>query len=103
MPFLCAKLILVSADFPPPRDLTPYLVRSSDQYSAGRGFGDVYRCWYHRDSVPKEVWTSFVIRIASYILLQVAVKAFRFKRTLSGDPDHGFVEVVILNMTNKYF
>jgi len=38
---------LISANFPPPPDLTPYLVRADDQYVAGGGFGDVYKCWYH--------------------------------------------------------
>ena len=45
---------ILSADFPPPADLTPYISREIDQYIAGGGFGDVYRCWY-RDGVPKEV------------------------------------------------
>ncbi|KAF8553718.1 WD40 repeat-like protein [Imleria badia] len=53
-------LAFVSANFPPPPDLTPYIFKA-DHYVAGGSFGDVYRCWYN-DGSPKEV----------------AVKAFRF-------------------------
>ncbi|KAG6382175.1 WD40-repeat-containing domain protein [Boletus reticuloceps] len=54
------------ASHPPPLDLTRYITKSDDQYVAGGGFGDVYRCRYLNGS-PKEV----------------AVKAFRFKFTLA--------------------
>ncbi|KAG6382172.1 WD40-repeat-containing domain protein [Boletus reticuloceps] len=52
----------------PPPDLTPHIVRADDQYVAGGGFGDVYRCWYH-DGTPKEV----------------AVKSLRFSFAIDGD------------------
>ncbi|KAI9568805.1 kinase-like domain-containing protein [Boletus coccyginus] len=63
----------LSIGAPPPLDLTPYLVKISDRYSAGGGFGDVYRSWYYAGLVPKQV--------------QVAVKAFRFRFTLAEDAD----------------
>ena len=45
----------LSTNSPPPQDLTPYIAKADDdQYVAGGGFGDVYRCWYHCGS-PKEV------------------------------------------------
>ncbi|KAI9573298.1 kinase-like domain-containing protein [Boletus coccyginus] len=50
---------------PAPPDLTPHIVKNSDQYSKGGHFGDVYRCWHHFDSGKQEV----------------AVKAFRFELT----------------------
>ncbi|KAF8554916.1 kinase-like protein [Imleria badia] len=48
----------------PPLDLTPYIVRISDRYSAGGGFGDVYK---------------FRLQV------QVVVKAFRFKFPFAGE------------------
>lgn len=40
---------------PPPPDLTPYIVKIDDQYLAGGGFGDVYRCRYIDGSKQQEV------------------------------------------------
>lgn len=42
------------SNFPPPPDLTRYISKADDQYVAGGGFGDVYRCWYDDGSL-KEV------------------------------------------------
>ncbi|KAF8419801.1 WD40-repeat-containing domain protein [Boletus edulis BED1] len=58
----------LNTNLPRPPDLTRYITRVNDQYIAGGGFGDVYRCWYH-DNLPKEV----------------AVKAFRFAFATNGD------------------
>ncbi|KAI9567214.1 WD40-repeat-containing domain protein [Boletus coccyginus] len=58
-----------NANFPPPPDLTPYIFRADDQYVAGGGFGDVYRCWCDHGGSPVEV----------------AVKAFRFTFATDGD------------------
>lgn len=39
-----------------PPNLTPYIVKINDQYLAGGGFGDVYRCRYRvGGSAPQEV------------------------------------------------
>ena len=48
------KSTFVSANFPPPPDLTSYIFKVDDQYVAGGGFGDVDKCWY-RNGSPKEV------------------------------------------------
>ena len=50
----------VTQSFPPttqpsPPDLTLYIVKTYDQYLAGGGFGDVYRCWCRDDSTQQEV------------------------------------------------
>ncbi|KAI9567234.1 kinase-like domain-containing protein, partial [Boletus coccyginus] len=57
-----------NANVPPPPDLTCYIVRADEQYVAGGGFGDVYRCWYSANSRK-----------------EVAVKAFRFTFAIDGD------------------
>ncbi|KAF8131852.1 WD40-repeat-containing domain protein, partial [Boletus edulis] len=62
---------LVSTNFAPPPDLTRYIAKAEDQYAAGGGFGDVYRCWCYYGS-PKEV----------------AVKAFRFAFAINGDANN---------------
>ncbi|KAG8220541.1 WD40-repeat-containing domain protein [Butyriboletus roseoflavus] len=64
--------------FPPPPDLTPYIVRINNQYSAGGGFGDIYRCRYLHGSVRKEV----------------AVKALRFNFTTEGDASNKSVKML---------
>jgi len=75
----------VSPNFPPPPDLTPYIVKADDHYVAGGAFGDVYRCWY-RDGLPKEVRIWCKTHAACDLLHhQVAVKAFRFKFAMDGD------------------
>ena len=53
--FRTRGLTLVSANFPPPPDLTLYITKADDQCVAGGGFGDVYRCWYRHAGSPKEV------------------------------------------------
>ncbi|KAF8419800.1 quinon protein alcohol dehydrogenase-like superfamily [Boletus edulis BED1] len=63
--------------FPPPPDLTRYITKVDDQYVAGGGFGDVFRCRYH-DSSPKEV----------------AVKAFRFAFAIDGDASEKSVKML---------
>ncbi|KAF8547287.1 kinase-like protein [Imleria badia] len=64
-PSLALEMSTLGANSP---DLTPYILKANDQYVAGGGFGDVYRCWYVAGS-PKEV----------------AVKAFRFTFAINGD------------------
>ncbi|KAI9568807.1 kinase-like domain-containing protein [Boletus coccyginus] len=54
----------LSVETPPPLDLTSHIVKISNRYSVGGGFGD------------------------PTIQVQVAVKAFRFKFTLAGDADN---------------
>ena len=79
------KSTLVSANYPPPPDLTPYIFKVNDQYVAGGGFGDVYRCWC-RDGSPKEVRVWPMTHAPCYLPLpQVAVKAFRFRFAIDGD------------------
>ena len=91
------KLTFFSANFPPPPDLTPYIFKADDQYVAGGGFGDVYRCWY-RDGSPKEVRVWCMTHAASDLRLpQVAVKAFRFRFAIDGDANAGSVKVTHLN------
>ena len=80
-------------NFPPPPDLTPYITKADDQYVAGGGFGDVYRCWYC-DGSPKEVRVSLMTHAACYLPLpQVAVKAFRFMFAIDGDANDRPVKV----------
>ena len=86
------KSTFVSAIAPPP-DLTPHIAKADDQYVAGGGFGDVYKCWYH-DGSPKEVRVSSMTHAACYLhLIQVAVKAFRFRFSIDGDASNGSAKV----------
>ena len=75
----------VSANLLPSPDLTPYIAKADDQYVAGGGFGDVYRCWY-RDGSQKEVRVWCTSHAACHSPLpQVAVKAFRLKFAIDED------------------
>jgi len=79
------KSTSISANVPPPLDLTSYILRADDQYVAGGGFGDVYRCQY-RDGSPKEVRVWSTAHATCYLPLpQVAVKAFRFTFAVDGN------------------
>lgn len=40
----------LSSVFPPPPDLTNFIVKLEDQYSAAGSFGDVYECVLQYDS-----------------------------------------------------
>ena len=88
------KSTFVSANLPPPPDLTPYIAKYDDhQYVAGGGFGDVYRCWY-RDGSPKEVRVWSMTHAACYLHpTQVAVKAFRFRFAIDADANNGSAKV----------
>ncbi|KAF8549953.1 kinase-like protein, partial [Imleria badia] len=74
---LRSEMTTLGADFPPPPDLTSYIAKADDQYVAGGGFGDVYRCWYHDGS-----------------LKEVAVKAFRFRFAIDGDASDTSVKML---------
>ena len=47
----------------PPPDLSDYIHKIDDQYFAGGGFGDVYRCRYLRDGSPPQEVGAFAIRV----------------------------------------
>jgi hypothetical protein len=91
------KSIFISANFPPPPDLTSYISKADDQYVAGGGFGDVYRCWY-RDGSPKEVrvWCMTHAAACYLPLPQVAVKALRFRFAIDGDVKDTSIKVTQL-------
>ncbi|KAF8553703.1 hypothetical protein OG21DRAFT_1200025 [Imleria badia] len=78
------EMSTIGAICPPPPDLTPYITKADDQYVAGGGFGDIYRCWY-RDGSPKEVRVWQMTHLPLFTALQVAVKAFRFTFAIDGD------------------
>lgn len=92
----------LSAEFPPPPDLTHHLTKANDQYVAGGGFGDIYKCWY-LDGSPKEV--RLYNRIpTTYLCLagsQVAVKAFRFSCAVDGDVNNGSSKVTLCSKQNR--
>ncbi|KAG6382167.1 WD40-repeat-containing domain protein [Boletus reticuloceps] len=80
----------------PPPDLTPHIVRADNQYVAGGGFGDMYRCWYH-DGSPKEVrvWNT-TLAVYWLPLPQVAVKSLRFSFAIDGDASEMSTKVIDL-------
>ena len=49
---------------PPPRDLTRYIRKISDQHFAGGSFGDVYRCQYFGGPTVQEVRAPFRVHVA---------------------------------------
>ncbi|KAI9573295.1 kinase-like domain-containing protein [Boletus coccyginus] len=55
------------SETPSPPDLTSHIIKSSNQYSKGGCFGDVYKCLYSYD----------------FGIQKVAVKAFRFELTMT--------------------
>ncbi|KAG9308164.1 WD40-repeat-containing domain protein [Chiua virens] len=72
-------------NFPHPPDLTPFIIKYDERYSAVGGFGDVYRCRYVSSPSPSEV----------------AVKALRFKVTTGEETDDKHLKVFFL-WSNKH-
>ncbi|KAN0081687.1 Protein kinase-like domain containing protein [Tylopilus felleus] len=73
-----SRSTFISGTFPPPPYLTPYIFKINDQYIAGGGYGDVYKCRYENDGSPKEV----------------AVKAFRFRLAIDEDASDKSVKML---------